>query len=105
MKTLDWNNLSQSKKDSIKESKPIFIWGSRWISDSRIEQLKKLAEKRKVLWGILKDDFITGLENSLQFKTLQKDQLESKLGDPSISLGMTSNIDILEYYQRDLKFI
>ncbi len=98
MKSYDWNKISNEKKEELSKLKPIFIQGSRDISTKKIAQLAKLAEKRKLIWGVLKDEYINGLEGSIQFKTLSKKVIEETLEE-------SKNVYLLEYYQRDLKHI
>lgn len=101
MTSYDWNKISKSKIDRINKSKPIFILGPRGISPKRVSQLTKLlSSKANLLWGCLKDSYIPGLEGSEQFKSLQIKKLQE-----SIPKKDSERISVLEYYQRDIKYI
>lgn len=100
IKTYDWNNLSERRKQELAKTLPIFVVGAREMSAARILDLaNQLSTKSSVLWGCLKDEFIPGLEGSPQFRSLDVADLEKTLAN------IDNNIAILQYYQRDWGFI
>jgi deoxycytidylate deaminase len=102
MEKHNWNTISQSTKQKINKTKPIFIIGPRDLSEKRIDEITTLiGSKKTLLWGCVKEKFIEGLENSIQFKTLDLDKLTANLKPLESEL----KIEILNYYQRDLKYI
>jgi deoxycytidylate deaminase len=102
MKSHNWNTTTQSTKQKINKSKPIFIIATRDLSQKRIIELTNvLGSKKQLLWGCAKEKFIEGLEDSIQFKTLSINKLETTLE----SLKSNLDVKILNYHQRDLKYI
>ncbi len=82
MAKIDWNQITSKEKKAINRDKPIFIIGSREMSQDRIQNLaKKFLErtKKNILWGCLKEKYIEGLENSPQFRTLSQKLLKETL--------------------------
>lgn len=89
----DWNKLSQSNKKIL--SKSIFIVGSRDLDPSRIKSLvKMLSQKANVVFGAAKEKYIDGLTGT-QFSTLSSQKITK----------VNKDINVLDYYQRDLKYI
>lgn len=104
MQIFDWNNLSSKNKEELNINKPIFICGSRKMSENRISHIFKnfsLQTSKKILWGVLKDTYVPGLEHSPQFKTLSRNLLQRALNKQK----NRANIDLLAYFQRDQKYI
>lgn len=93
---MDWNKLSEKRKKEISKSKPVFIIGSRELSKAKIKKIKFSLSKSKILWGILKNRYILDFEDCPQFETMKKEDLLDSLDN---------QIEILEYFQRDLKYI
>lgn len=121
MKSYDWNKLNAKKKVEISKEKPIFVCGPVDMSEKRIVQLiKQLAQKRKVLFGILKDEYIPELKGE-QFRSLSLEKILEVLdkvtppnpisrgGVPSLERELpksqTSNLQLLTYYHRDWNFV
>lgn len=98
--TYDWNEITSQEKKELSKLKPILISGSREMSPKRIQQLAQLSKQKSVLWGVLKDEYISGLEGCPQFRTLTT----SSLGG-GLRRGIAGDITILEYYQRDWKYV
>ncbi len=97
MKIISWQGLSEI------ESSPILILGSREISSERIIQLSSQLLKntdRKIVWGVFTEEFIKGLENSPQFRTLTIKKLKESLEQLD-----NSRINILEYPQTHISTI
>lgn len=92
---LDWNKISPKKIEELSKSKKIFLLASIDITESRIKKLNSLF-KDKLIWGIAKDEYILGLEDCEQFKTLKKSKLKLILKD---------DFNSIEYFQRDLIYI
>ncbi len=103
MKIYQWNKLKDNQKNKISSTRPIFILGSRDISSARIQELtNQLTKKRPVIWGCLSDQYIPGLENSPQFKSLSLKKLEKSLAKLETQ---DSKINILQYDFRHVKYI
>ncbi|MEP7104133.1 MAG: deaminase [Candidatus Dojkabacteria bacterium] len=97
MKILDWNSISEKKKLEISKSKSVFILAPSVISKKKISQLvQKLSNKTKVIIGCAKESHVDGLSGE-QFKLFNIKELSSVLNK--------IDVDILEYYQRDIKYI
>lgn len=94
---MDWNKLSEKRKKELAKTKSVFIVGSRELSQNKIEKIISSVSKAKMLWGILKEPYILGFENCPQFETLKKSDLENIIDE--------SKVTILEYFERDLKYI
>ncbi len=95
IKHYDWEQLSSSDKKSLSKKQPILVLGPRDISKQRIQQLtKKLVARRPLIWGCLRDQFIPGLENSPQFKSLPLNKLSQSLKK---SKPAKNSIAILSY--------
>jgi dCMP deaminase len=103
MKLIDWNKVSEKRKQEISKLKPVFVVGSRGISENRITDLSSQLSKSKkpILWGVLKDDYILGLEGCPQFRTNyhRRDAINR------VSTVNHVSSYTLEYFQRDLKYI
>jgi dCMP deaminase len=99
LKSLNWQQLKTKDKQQLNQQRPIFVLGARDISQKRIQQLnQKLAAKRPVVWGCLTDDYIPGLEDSPQFKSLTLAKLKN-------SLKQQKTVGVLNYPQRYAKYI
>lgn len=97
-----WSSPSSIKTKQLvsDNDKPILILGSRDISSKRIEQLtQQLISKRPVVWGCLAEEYISGLEDSPQFKTLSLTDLTHAL--KNIKLTKNQQLDILQYSQEE----
>ncbi len=103
MNIYQWNKLKDKQKKKISSARPIFILGSRDISSARIQELtKQLIKKRPVVWGCLANQYIPGLENSPQFKSLSLEKLKKALTASEIE---NNQVDILQYDFRHVKYI
>ena len=101
MKIYKWFSINDEKKKEINKLRPIFIAGSRDISIERIKKLtQNFLKSGNVLWGCLEDEYINGLENSPQFKTLPLSKLEKCLEEVK-----SEKVNILRYFERDIKYI
>jgi dCMP deaminase len=99
LKSLNWQQLKKKDKQHLSQQRPIFVLGARDISQKRIQQLnQKLAAKRPVVWGCLTDEYIPGLEESPQFKSLTLAKLKK-------SLKQQKTVRVLNYPQRYAKYI
>lgn len=117
MKTYQWPKLNdQQKKEvsfadaahaNIDGAEPIFILGSRQIASARIQELtSKLIQKRPVIWGCLLEQYIPGLEDAPQFKTLPLKKLRQSLATLESELeGGKAQVNILQYNFRHTKYI
>ena len=126
----DWNQIKSKNKKTLSKSKPIFIIGSREMSQDRIKSLaKKFLDRTKkdILWGCLKEKYIEGLENSPQFRTLplkllketlqgatapwtpstleRRDMPRASEQEGMLHCSIDDRISILTYHQRDLIYI
>jgi dCMP deaminase len=102
IKIHDWNKLSKSKLSRLKSAQAVFIAGSRDMSPERISQLAQgIGSQTAIIWGCLKDQYIEGLEGSLQFKSLQCKKLAAALAGAKVKHSVT----ILQYYQRDWRYL
>jgi dCMP deaminase len=102
MKIYDWNKLSSSNLKKLKSTQVVFVAGSRDMSVERITQLAQgLAAQTSVVWGCLKDNYIPGLEGSLQFRSLACRNLAEILDGVQVKHPIT----IMLYYQRDWQYI
>lgn len=94
LRLLDWNHLETKYKKRLKSKKRIFILGSRDISEKRILSiLEKLPSSVEIIFGCLKEDYVEGLENSPQFKTLKLDKLINALKILETSPNNEKNLD------------
>lgn len=101
MKIYKWFNINDEKKTEINSLQPVFIAGSRDITEKRIVEITKMfLGKVNIIWGCLEDKYINGLEDSPQFATLPLSKLEKTLETLN-----SKNIYILRYFERDLKYI
>lgn len=101
----DWNDIVFKDKGDLKKKEYIFIAASREISDKRfIEILKTYLPLGNLLIGISKEEYIKGFENQPQFRTFTKDNI-FKILDKFNGKPILKNIDTIEYFQNDLKYI
>lgn len=103
MNRFQWHKMSDKVKAKIRAVRPkVFITGSIWMDDKRIEELiKTYASESILLFGILKEDYITGLEDHKQFKTLKADRV-AEIADKS---KHSKNVAILEYMFPHSKYV
>ncbi len=99
LRSLNWQQLKNKDKQQLSQQRPIFVLAPRDISKKRIQQLnQKLAAKRPVVWGCLTDEYIPGLEDSPQFKSLTLVKLKNSLKEQKAA-------GILNYPQRYAKYV
>jgi len=96
---LDWNNLSEKDKKHISAiANMCFVAGSIVLSTKRIKELVREQKGRSVLLGVLKDKEIPGLEDSPHFEPLRLETVKS-------AVKGLKNVNILQYFHRDAKYI
>ncbi len=86
-------------EDEISSDDKVLVLGARQISSKRVTQLTTQLLKntgKGVVWGCLEEDYIAGLENSAQFKSLSVDELQ--LGLTAITEAK-DRVQILHYSQ------
>lgn len=92
IKIISWQELEKIN------SSPILILGSREISSDRITQLTTQLLKntnKQIVWGVFTENYVQGLENSPQFKTLDIETLKTSLK----LINSHDRINVLEYPQ------
>ena len=90
---LAWGENRVSSDDMI------LVLGARQISPKRVTQLTTQLLKntgKKVVWGCLEEDYIAGLENSAQFRTLGAAELKAGLAKVDEA---KNQVQILHYSQ------
>lgn len=87
--------MNDKVKSKIRAVKPkVFITGSVWMDDQRIEDLiEKYASENILLFGILKEEYVTDLEGYKQFETLEADRV-AEIAEKS---KFSKNVAVLEY--------
>lgn len=116
MKHLDWSKLSSSKQQNLIAQKSILILGTRDLSAQRIASLAKLADKSLLIFGHLKEDFISGFEDCPQFSSLKLAKLKASLeslpeknatrsATKTTQAKKHQNISILTYRQTEAKYL
>lgn len=106
----DWNKLSEKKRDKLLNVRNfVFIPGPIDLSKNRVKQIiskvkvlrlrskQAVKQQNKVLFGCLKDEWIPGLEGSLQFSPLKLDKLKK--------LAEKLDFDIIKHFHKDTKYI
>lgn len=95
-----WSEVKTSDLKQLTQNKPILILGPREISTKRVVQLsEKLVTKKPIVWGCVTEKYITGLENSPQFKTLGLKKLKDAL--KKLPQDTQKSISILTYPQKE----
>jgi deoxycytidylate deaminase len=101
----DWSEIVFQSKSELKDKDYIFIAGSREISKKRLVQIiKEYLPNGNLLIGILKSEYIDGFEGQPQFRSMNKEVIESVLKKIAAA-KLPNTVDALEYSQQDLNFI
>lgn len=101
----DWNDLAFGSKKPINELDAFFIPAPREVSAKRFTQLLKIyLPHGNIVVGIAKEEYILGLENQPQFKTLQLAAIEPIIKKVNAA-GLKHKVATLSYFQRDTKYI
>ncbi|MBN2015389.1 hypothetical protein JW766_00980 [Candidatus Dojkabacteria bacterium] len=99
MSSIDWNNISQKKKDIYKKyTNGVFVAGSMFTTNKKVQEILFENIKSRILFGCLKDKEIPGLEGSPQFSPMKKDVLKKFLKN-------NRNVQILKHFHKDTKNI
>ncbi len=103
IKTISWEELTDKEKGLLSESPFLFVGGHRQISTERIVRIASNLQKLKlpIIWGVLRDKYIPGLEDSPIFLS----QGESTLRTALESVGELKSITLLSYFQRHWKYV
>lgn len=101
----DWNDLAFGSKKPINNLQAIFIAAPREMSVARFNQLiKTYLPQANIVLGIAKEDYVLGLENQPQFKTLNLTSIEKQIVKINTA-GLKHTVSTLNYFQRDTKYI
>lgn len=103
IKSLTWEELADKKKTQLSHSPFLFVAGHRKVSSERIIKIASELQKLKlpIVWGVLRDKYIPGLEDSPIFLS----QSESELRQVFEGAEELKNITLLSYFQRHWKYI
>jgi deoxycytidylate deaminase len=102
----DWGELAFGNKSALKNLKATFIAAPREISTKRFTQfVKDYLPKGNVVLGVAKEPYILGFEDQPQFRTLQMNAELQKLIDKVNAASTKHKIYVLNYFQRELKYI
>ncbi len=106
MKKYNWQTIKKNQKKKLNQT-DFFIFGSRDLTSERIITLtKKMTQRGKLLWGCFTQNYIQGLENCEQFKTLSINKLENTLNQLILKKpDLKDKIQILTYPQTDSKYV
>jgi deoxycytidylate deaminase len=101
----DWNDLAFASKKPLSELNATFIAAPRELSPARFKQLvKTYLPKSHIILGLAKEPFVLGLENQIQFRMLELEQVKSIIDIVNTS-QTPHKISTLSYFQRDLAHI
>ncbi|HEX9153618.1 MAG TPA: deaminase [Candidatus Saccharimonadales bacterium] len=104
--TLDWGELAFGSKKPLKDLNAIFIVAPREISTRRFAQLvKQYFPHGNIVLGLAKEQFVDDLENQPQFRTYQMNEVLEDLITQVNGASPKRKIYVLNYFQRELKFI
>lgn len=97
MDIIDWNRIKKAQKSNLRDLKIVFVAGSICVSMERVKEIVSSVPGDRLVFGVLKDEWIPGLEGSLHFKPMQLLEIEA----------MKSSIQlfVLHYFYKDLKYI
>lgn len=108
MKKLDWNKINQTEKfpskadqplaGKVKSKKVTLVVGPIHVSRKRINQIISKESDSSVIFGVLKDEWVPGLENCLQFSPLNEDELQR-------AIKLSGNVTVLSHFHKDVKYI
>ena len=100
-----WGELAFGSKKPINQLQAMFIVAPRELSQKRFTQLIKMyLPKGNIVLGIAHEQYIAGLEDRPQFRTLRAGAVQNIIDRVNTS-GNKHTITILRYNQRDITFI
>jgi deoxycytidylate deaminase len=104
--TFDWGELAFGSKKPLKDLNAIFIAAPREISTRRFAQLvKQYFPHGNLVLGLAKERFVDELEDQPQFRTYQMNDVLEDLITQVNGASPKRKIYVLNYFQRELKFI
>jgi len=102
----DWADLAFGSKKPLRELRATFIAAPRELSEKRFKELvKTYLPKGNIVLGISKEAFVEGFEGQLQFKMLERADVQTVINKVNHSQKSPHRIYTLRYYQRELPYI
>lgn len=102
---IDWSAIAFSDKAPLRNLNAIFIAAPRTVSKDRFTQLvKTYLPKGNIVLGISKEPYVVGFEDQPQFRMLEIATVRSII-DAVTHSKSPHKIYLLEYFQRETKFI
>ena len=102
---IDWSDIAFADKRGLKELNATFITAPREMSKTRLSQLvKRYLSRGNLILGIAREDYVLGLEDQPQFKTMRLEEAQSIVNKVH-EAGLEHKLYVLVYSQRDLPYI
>ncbi len=105
MMLFKWSDLAFGSKKPLRELNATFIVAPREISPKRFTEIvKEYLPKGNIVLGVSIEDHVLGFDNQPQFEMLRLKNVQAVI-DKVNGAGMSNQIYVLEYSQRDLQYI